>query len=282
MLNASRLAEILTDRYGVPVIGSAVDDADGQHARFQPSGIPQTQGFNIAVSIGWRTVEAEFTPATYAKPLLSAMAAAEAEKRTLFQTFVKSALNAGAQVRFQISGNPVDPLRPETWPANWNSMLLHFSKGPMEIDGKNPAAIESLALTWVSRMLGCALSLIPLEPVKQPAGEAEGGAYQATVTRYERSEINRAACIEIHGCRCKACAFEFDKVYGEIGRDFIQVHHVEMVSRLAPGTILDPEIDLVPLCSNCHSMVHRRNPPYTVDELKAFIEGAAKAEKAKA
>ena len=124
-------------------------------------------------------------------------------------------------------------------------------------------------------MLGSALSLIPLEPVHPPvAGQEEGGAYQATVTRYERSEINRAACIEIHGCRCNVCAFDFEKVYGEIGLGFIEVHHVEMVSRLEAGAILDPAIDLVPLCSNCHSMAHKRNPPHAVDELRAFLWAA--------
>jgi 5-methylcytosine-specific restriction protein A len=56
---------------------------------------------------------------------------------------------------------------------------------------------------------------------------------------------------------------------------FIEVHHTELVARLAPGTILDPAIDLVPLCSNCHSVAHKRkDTPYTVDEIKAMIEAA--------
>ena len=69
---------------------------------------------------------------------------------------------------------------------------------------------------------------------------------------------------------------DFEKVYGLIGRGYIEVHHVESVARLAPGTILDPGTDLVPLCSNCHSMAHKRRPvPYTVNELKDMVASIA-------
>lgn len=280
MINASRLADILTDRYGVPVIGEASDDADGQRARIHPRDIAHTQGFSVGVLIGWKTVEVEFAPATYAKPLLSLMAAADAEKRALFHTFVQSAINAGAEIVFQINGGRIDPLQSSTWPAEWSSLSLRFSKGPIQIDGNNRNVMEALTLTWSSRMLGSVLSLMPLEPVQQvPVGEAEGGQYQVLVNRYERSDINRAACVEVHGAKCKVCGFDFENFYGMIGIGFIEVHHIELVSRLTPGTILDPTIDLVPLCSNCHSMAHkRRSPPYTVNELKAMIEMSARGQ----
>jgi 5-methylcytosine-specific restriction enzyme A len=274
MLNANRLAQFLTERYGVTITGEANDDADGQRARFRPAGIPATRGFTVAIVIGWRTIEAEFVPDNYAAQLLNAMGASKPEQRTAFGAFIKASQTDGAGVTFRVNGQDVDPHQPANWPAQWKGLALQMQKGPFEINGGDAAGLEALALKWSGRILGSVLSLLELERVK-PAGEAEGGAYQEMVTRYERSEINRAACIEIHGCCCKVCGFDFEKVYGEIGRGFIEVHHVEMVSRLAAGTILDPEIDLVPLCSNCHSMSHKRNPPYTVDELKAVLASNA-------
>lgn len=111
------------------------------------------------------------------------------------------------------------------------------------------------------RLLGSVLSLMPLEPVQiQLAGEAEEGASQAVVTKYERSAINRAACIELQGTGCTVCGVDFAAVYGPIGFGYVEVHHVEPIASLAPGTILDPPKDLVPLCSNCHSMAHKRSP----------------------
>jgi len=279
MLNASRLASILTDRYGVALNGEAVDDAEGQHARFRPRDLAHTQGFCVSVLIAWRTIEVEFTPGTFAKQLLTLMAGADQEKRSIFKTFMLAAASEGATVTFIINGHKTDPQQPAMWPTEWNSLVLSISKGPMQIDGRNPAALEALALAWGGRMLGAVLALLPLEPIEpqQPTGEAEGGAYSAVVTKYERSRINRAACIDIHGTKCKVCGFDFEKFYGPMGAGFIEVHHCELVARLAPGTVLDPAVDLSPLCSNCHSMAHRRKEtPFSLDELRAMI-AAAKA-----
>lgn len=276
MLNASRLASILTDRYGVALSGEAADDGEGQRAHFSPHDLAHTQGFRVSVLIAWRTVEVHFSPGTFAKQLLTVMASSDAEKRNLFKTFMQAATLEGATVTFTINGEKADPQEPKAWPAEWNSIALSMSKGPMQIDGRNPSALESLVLAWGGRMLGAVLSLMPLEPVEQQAtGEAEGGAYTALVTKYERSRINRAACIDIHGATCKVCGFEFEKFYGPMGAGFIEIHHCELVSRLAQGTVLDPALDLVPLCSNCHSIAHRRKDmPYSVDELKAMIATA--------
>lgn len=204
------------------------------------------------------------------------MESSSPDQRAVFGTFLRAAASDGAAVRFRLNDQDADPWNPTTWPNGWNSLSLSMQKSPMAIDGANPAALESLAIIWAGRMLGASLSLMPLEPVEPvPVGEAEGGATQVLVTRYERSSINRAACIEIHGAVCKACGFDFGRFYGELGRGFIEVHHTQMVARLSPGTILNPETDLVPVCPNCHSMLHRRTPPYTVDELRATIQTAA-------
>ena len=73
MLSADRLAEILTDRFGVSIGGEAIDDSDGKRAIFRPVEIPPTQGFAVEVLIGWRTVEVLFISGTYAAQLLGSM-----------------------------------------------------------------------------------------------------------------------------------------------------------------------------------------------------------------
>ncbi|PAE23869.1 HNH endonuclease [Bacillus sp. 7894-2] len=91
---------------------------------------------------------------------------------------------------------------------------------------------------------------------------------------YERSLKNRAKAIEIHGTTCKACNFNFDKFYGkDLAKHFIEVHHVIPLSDIKEGTIIDPSKDLVPLCSNCHSMIHRRRDRVMeVEDLQQIIE----------
>jgi 5-methylcytosine-specific restriction enzyme A len=69
--------------------------------------------------------------------------------------------------------------------------------------------------------------VLPVEPVEPPpVGEVEGAIVEVVSRRYERSRINRAACIEIQGARCLVCGFDFGVAYGRIGEGFIHVHHV--------------------------------------------------------
>lgn len=91
---------------------------------------------------------------------------------------------------------------------------------------------------------------------------------------YERSRRNRAYARELHGSRCLACGFDFNRVYGDDHADsFIQMHHVDSVARGV--TTPDVATDLVPLCSNCHSMAHRRRGmSLNVEELQALIRVA--------
>ena len=60
--------------------------------------------------------------------------------------------------------------------------------------------------------------------------------------------------------------------YGELGSGFIHVHHTTPVSQLTPGYIIDPLTDLVPVCPNCHAMLHKENPPLSVNRLKEMME----------
>ncbi len=89
---------------------------------------------------------------------------------------------------------------------------------------------------------------------------------------YERSPKNRAKAIEIHGTRCIVCGFDFNKSFGkELARDYIEIHHIKSITE-KEGPI-NPETDLVPLCSNCHSMVHRnREIIIPIEELKELIQ----------
>jgi len=103
------------------------------------------------------------------------------------------------------------------------------------------------------------------------------GRSRAIVSRVrERSPRLRAAALEIHGYLCQVCGFDFGKIYGAWGRDFIEVHHVQALGA-APneGVEVDPAIDLAVVCSNCHRMIHRRaKRALTVRELRRIIADA--------
>jgi 5-methylcytosine-specific restriction protein A len=100
----------------------------------------------------------------------------------------------------------------------------------------------------------------------------EGSVKSVIVNKYERNPLARRICIAHHGSFCNACGFDFFKTYGELGRGFIHVHHVIPISKINQEYILDPIKDLIPLCPNCHSMIHRNQDALSIDELRSILK----------
>jgi len=103
-------------------------------------------------------------------------------------------------------------------------------------------------------------------------GFNEGNFKESLSTKFERDYRNREICLLLKGYNCAVCDFNFEKKYGHIGNEFIEVHHIIPVSQMELNHIVDPKNELVPLCSNCHSMIHRRNPPFSIEEMKLFLK----------
>jgi 5-methylcytosine-specific restriction protein A len=99
----------------------------------------------------------------------------------------------------------------------------------------------------------------------------EGIKRTITVNSYERNSKARELCVKHWKAICAVCDFDFEKTYGEIGNGFIHVHHMIPVSQVGKTYQVDPINDLRPVCPNCHSMLHRQEPPLAIDQLKYII-----------
>jgi 5-methylcytosine-specific restriction protein A len=99
----------------------------------------------------------------------------------------------------------------------------------------------------------------------------EGSVKVVGINKYERNAKARKECIKHFGYRCQICSFNFKKVFGNIGENYIHVHHIKPISTIEGEYIVNPTKDLIPICPNCHAMIHSQNPPLTVDELKKII-----------
>lgn len=109
--------------------------------------------------------------------------------------------------------------------------------------------------------------------VDSDEGLYEGAKKQIYVNSYERNPVARERCIKHYGPECAICGFNFEGVYGEVGRDVIHVHHLKPLHEIGESYSIDPIKDLRPVCPNCHVIIHRRNPPYSIDEVMAMIKG---------
>lgn len=103
----------------------------------------------------------------------------------------------------------------------------------------------------------------------------EGAITTVVVNRYERDRKAREQCIEHHGVSCLACGFDFEATYGEHGAGFIHVHHLVPLSEIGSAHEVDPVSDLVPLCPNCHAMVHYGPRMLSIEALRALLAASA-------
>lgn len=74
--------------------------------------------------------------------------------------------------------------------------------------------------------------------------------------------------------KCEVCGFDFETTYGDLGKDYIELHHVKPVSVYEENgeisNLEEARLNLVPLCSNCHKILHRNN--ISVEKLKEVFQ----------
>ncbi|MBD1883991.1 HNH endonuclease [Microcoleus vaginatus] len=102
----------------------------------------------------------------------------------------------------------------------------------------------------------------------------EGAVRQVSVNAYEREPKARQKCIDYYGSSCSICGFDFGRAFGQLGKGFIHVHHLRPISEIAEEYEIDPIKDLRPVCPNCHAMIHRRSPPFSLEEIKMLLKSA--------
>jgi predicted HNH restriction endonuclease len=107
----------------------------------------------------------------------------------------------------------------------------------------------------------------------------EGSLKQTLVNRYERDSVARDRCIRHHGCMCSVCGFDFLAAYGAVAAGFIHVHHLVLLSTIGTDYVVDPIEDLRPVCPNCHAIIHHRNPPYSIGDVRGFLKSRRSGER---
>lgn len=117
----------------------------------------------------------------------------------------------------------------------------------------------------------------PKEELSLPEFELEGleeGEKSYRINKYfERNLKNRQEAIKYHGTTCCICGFNFENIYGELGKDYIEIHHTTPLYTLDKVVKINPITDLVPICANCHRMIHRDRSNFkSIEEIKDLIK----------
>lgn len=111
----------------------------------------------------------------------------------------------------------------------------------------------------------------PIPDLDIPTGSAELRERKLRAhLRKERSSALRKARLAIARqqgeLRCEVCNVSFTKLPPGIGESCCEVHHKIPVASLVPGALVRLK-DLAVVCSNCHRMIHSKNPPYSPTQL---------------
>ncbi len=111
-----------------------------------------------------------------------------------------------------------------------------------------------------------------IEEVETNIHFREGATSQTVINSYERNPQARKKCLEYYGTSCFICEFDFGKTFGKIGEGFIHVHHLKPISEIREEYEINPVEDMRPVCPNCHAIIHRRDPVFSIEEMKALLQ----------
>lgn len=74
---------------------------------------------------------------------------------------------------------------------------------------------------------------------------------------------------------CSVCGFDFEEVYKELGKGYIEIHHEVPIYQYSDegfGQYVEEAVkNMKPLCANCHRMIHRQKNPLSIEELKRIV-----------
>ncbi len=215
----------------------------------------------------------EITPQKFSADMISSMQKSSEEMRANFFRYIDVFTRKGMKIDFSLNGEKCDLNDDEIWGREWKSFRIRCTQIIVDEISRNRS---ELIIEWSAVTVGMMLSLLNIEAVieTEPDGKqySEGKVSQVLETKYERNPVNRQLCLAANGYKCKICGFDFEKVYGSLGHHFIHVHHIQMVSSVGHEYFLDPEKDLIPVCPNCHAMLHRENPPLLPKELMNILQ----------
>jgi len=268
----NRIKKRLESIYSMPFeITSSLIDGETHYVCWPSNEGQQYIEIRMYIHSGIR-LKMEIVPQLHGRSILDDMAIASLDKRKKFKEYLELIANEDARVNILVNNTR---LSTENWPEVWRSFSCKITKSPLpELLGDTEFQILS---KWFQHGFSLIFSLLTIKDIgvseETLAGYAkEGTPYEVQSIRYERNPINRELCLAHKGYTCAVCGFNFLETYGEIGKDYIEVHHTTMVSEMGRDYQFDVDRDLVPVCSNCHSMLHRKKPPYTIKELQRILE----------
>lgn len=273
-ISLERLSQIdgelqsLSDTLGAEIERQVLKENDSFEVSLRLVELPKPIGLSILIADDYFSWHIELKLDSFSDGLISFMRSCLSERIDEIENLVGKTKALNSRVSLEIDGK--SNLR-DVVDTVWNDFSLVIAKN-YQRDEDSMQALNEVLFDFMCILL--LLLSVDIDWALSTEDEArEEGALKSSVTRkFERSRINRAICLRHHGFRCKGCGLLLQERYGPLGTNVIHVHHVVPVSKMGGSYILDPQSDLIPLCPNCHNIVHRTDPPVAIEVLREITE----------
>jgi 5-methylcytosine-specific restriction protein A len=273
MNSLSAILARLSSELGVELIpvDNSTDKANPYAVRF--GGLDMSRSFSLVLSRSWKTTQIRLVADSFAGEVVKYLCNQINTNRVNFGAAIEANQDEFSSITVELDGraffgsgaglseNPELTFEVET--------LTSESSIEYGLLNEKEEGVLRFAVMLIASVLP--IEMATFRHPDEVLGYPEGAVSKVLVNRYERDPRNRREAIAIHGKSCLACNFNFHEKYGELGDEYIVVHHTVPVSQMGNDYVVDPANDLVTLCANCHAMVHRQDPPISVSDLKKIL-----------
>lgn len=269
-ISLKRLSQIdielqsLSDTLGAEIERQVLKENDSFEVSLRLVELPRPIGLSILIADDYFSWHIELKLDSFSDGLISFMRKCLNERIDEIENFVHKTKVRNSRVSLEIDGE--SNLRNVT-ETDWRNFVLVIAKS-YQSDEESMKALNDVLFDFMCILL--LLLSVKIDWVLAPEDEPrkEGDLKLSTTRKFERSRINRAICLRHHGFRCQGCGLLLQEIYGPLGANVIHVHHIVPVSKMGGSYVLDPKTDLIPLCPNCHNIVHRTEPPVSIGALR--------------
>jgi len=258
------------------------DEKPGIPFVIELGGLDGPNGCSIRVTELQHTFLAAFEPHSLARPLVNVVAREIVASPDRVREFASQIGKSDMQFILSVNGRSLSELvtsstetaTPTT--AERNSVELEIRGRTSDESRGREASLshtsQEAAFLLAEFIVGLLKPSLEADLDIEPEEFVEGLSELVKVNRYERDPRVRRECIAHFGPVCQICGFDFAERYGDLGRNFIEVHHiVPLSSGAGVEIVVDPTVDVVPICSNCHSMIHRGGHTRSLDDVRRAL-----------
>ena len=258
----------LSDTLGVEIERQVLQENDSFEVSLRLVELPRPIGLSILIADDYFSWHIELKLDSFSDGLITFMRKCLNERIDEIEHLIDRIKIRNSRLILEIDGK--SNFRDLT-DVSWQHFSLVIAKN-YQNDDESMKALNDVLFDFMCILL--LLQSVKIDWTGSNEDEArEEGALKLSLTRkFERSRINRAICLRHHGFRCQGCGLLLQEIYGPLGANVIHVHHIVPVSKMGESYVLDPKKDLVPLCPNCHNIVHRIDPPVPIDSLREITK----------